>query len=92
MMGKWSAIFFLILFYVFTESKETLPHELNFSAGLVLSLGSLSLESGLRSSPGEFGRERGLPSRTVAGNRAHDELSSFINVLYIGRLNSFWYL
>ena len=64
-------IIFYILFYVFRQSKETLPHELNHSAGSVLSLGSVSLEFGPRSSPTEFGREHELLSRTVAGNQVN---------------------
>ena len=50
-----------ILFYFFRQSKETLPHEFNHSAGSVLILGLVSLEFGPRLSPTVFGRVARAP-------------------------------
>ena len=92
-MGRCHFILFITYFILrFRQSKETLPRELNHSAGSVLSLGLVSLEFGPRSSPTEFGREHVLLSRTVAGNQVNEQLSSFINVSYTRLSNSFWHL
>ena len=73
---------------------------MNQSTCSVLRLGSVSLESSIRSFPREFGargrgggrgeKECGLLSRPAAGNRTHDELRSFFERLTYHTVKLIW--